>query len=106
MYGWVQDRQRLDRLVDSQYRLITAALLAVALFAGLNYFYFSRPQGRYLHSWDLYHTVMSAEYFGKLGYSKLYECTIVLDAEAEQVYQEVSQIWTCPTSRELPGKKC
>ena len=92
MYGWVQDRQRLDRLVDSQYRLITAALLAVALLAGLNYFYFSRPQGRYLHSWDLYHTVMSAEYFGELGYSKLYECTIVLDAEAEQVYQEVSQI--------------
>lgn len=27
-----------------------------------------------------------------MGYSKLYECTIVLDAEAEQVYQGVSQI--------------
>ena len=78
--------------MGSQYRLITATLLAVALVAVLNYFYFSRPQGRYLHSWDLYHTVMSARYFGELGYSKLYECTIVLDAEAEQVYQGVSQI--------------
>jgi len=40
----------------------------------------------------MFHTVMGAKYFDELGYTKLYECAIVFDAESNQYYQGVDRI--------------
>jgi hypothetical protein len=55
--------------------LALAALLAwtrLGPFAGV----------RKLHVWELYHHVLGAKYFAELGYVRLYDCTLVADAEA------------------------
>jgi hypothetical protein len=38
--------------------------------------------GGYLHVWDSYHYFLGAKYFRELGYTRLYDCTVVADAEA------------------------
>lgn len=35
-----------------------------------------------VHVWELYHHVLGAKYFSELGYTRLYECTLIADAEA------------------------
>lgn len=63
-------------------RLRDGLLLALGLFAGLcwwNLFAFHFPN--YIHNWDAYHYYMGAKYSRELGYTRLYMCTAVADAE-------------------------
>jgi hypothetical protein len=63
-------------------RLRDGLLLALGLFAGLcwwNLFHFHFRN--YIHNWDAYHYYMGAKYFRELGYTRIYMCTAVADAE-------------------------
>jgi hypothetical protein len=60
----------------------TALLLAFVGFAGVLYFYGSRL-GKTHYPWfhDSYHYLLGAKYFPEVGYSGLYGCHLVADAE-------------------------
>jgi len=60
-------------------RMISAALLIAALCSATQYFYGSRNNRTWLHTWDIYHQVIGAKYFSELGYFKIYECTWEID---------------------------
>ena len=70
-----------EQAVARRARAIDMALVLLALFAGVNYFYGLRSGGSWLQRWDLYHTVMSARFFDELRYDGLYECTYVIGGE-------------------------
>lgn len=36
-----------------------------------------------VHVWELYHHVIGAKYFPELGYTRLYECTLIADIQAK-----------------------
>ncbi|MFQ5415716.1 MAG: hypothetical protein ACE5FL_01585 [Myxococcota bacterium] len=64
-------------------RLRDGALVAVALASALawwNFLQFHYP--RHIHVSDTYHYYVGAKYFSELGYTRLYACTAVADAEA------------------------
>ena len=42
----------------------------------------ARRARRCVHVWELYHHVLGAKYFDELGYTRLYDCTLVADVEA------------------------
>ena len=51
--------------------------LAFLCFWNLGHFHFNN----YIHIWEHYHHYMGAKYFRELGYSRLYQCTAIADAE-------------------------
>ncbi|HSC87463.1 MAG TPA: hypothetical protein VLC09_09350 [Polyangiaceae bacterium] len=59
------------------------ALLFIVLSVGV-YFDFGNPNVRYsqyYHRHELYHYYLGAKYFGELGYSRLYDCTLVAEID-------------------------
>jgi hypothetical protein len=68
---------------DQWRRLRDILLLATAAAAALAWIRFA-PIAVLSHShpWDLYHHALGAKYFHELGYTRLYDCTLIADAEA------------------------
>jgi hypothetical protein len=79
--GWVVVARRAPGgLVEQRARRGALVLLAaVSLLAWpnlLNFHYY-----RFVHTWDTFHYYLGAKYFRELGYTRLYSCTAVVDAE-------------------------
>lgn len=73
------DPQAPNRWLRWGDRMITAALLVAALCSATQYFYGSRNNKTWLHTWDIYHQVIGTKYFAELGYFRIYECTWEID---------------------------
>lgn len=73
-------------------RLITGALVVIALLASVNYFYGTRNNGIYVHRWDAFHTVIGVKYFEELGYDDLYKCSYAIDREGPHHFRAVREI--------------
>ena len=73
-------------------RVLTGALVCLALLSSVNYFYGTRNNGVYLHRWDAFHTVMGAKYHSELGYFDLYKCSYALDREGPRHFTKVDKI--------------
>src|SRR5262249_43781758 len=74
---------RLRGRPDAYKRLRDALILALGLLGGAcwwNLFEFHH-EGIYFHAWDAYHYYVGAKYFRELGYTGLYRCTAIADAE-------------------------
>lgn len=92
-------RRRITDARETVGALVLAALTVVAVLAAVAYFYGSRAGGSWLQRWDLYHTAISAKYFDELGYTKLYECTWVLDRAGPRRLPDVDRIRDLSTLR-------
>ena len=53
------------------------ALVAFATYFNFGSFHFDN----YVHGWDVFHYYVGAKYFPELGYTRLYECVAIADAE-------------------------
>lgn len=73
-------------------RLITAALVLVAIISSVNYFYGTRNDGVYVHRWDAFHTVIGVKYHSELGYFDLYKCAYAIDREGPHHFRAVDKI--------------
>lgn len=64
-------------------RLRDALLLVTAASAALAWVRFS-PLALWnrVHVWEFYHHALTAKYFPELGYTRLYDCTLIADVEA------------------------
>jgi hypothetical protein len=68
--GRVEERVRRGALV-------ALALLSLVAWPNLlNFHYYG-----FVHKWDVFHYYMGAKYLPELGYTRLYACTAVVDAE-------------------------
>lgn len=61
-----------------QVRRYALTALSLVVFFEL----FRLPGGAYLHCWEMYHYYVGAKYAPELGYTRLYRCSTVADAEA------------------------
>jgi hypothetical protein len=73
-------------------RVLTGALLVIALLASVNYFVGTRNNGIYLHRWDAFHTVIGVKYHKELGYFDLYKCAYAIDREGPHHFRATRQI--------------
>lgn len=64
-------------------RLRDRLLVATAAAAALAWMRLA-PLGvwNHVHPWELYHHALGAKYFAELGYTGLYDCTLIADVEA------------------------
>lgn len=58
--------------------LLLVGVLSALSFWNLFQFHFYN----YVHTWDFYHYYMGSKYSAELGYSRLYECSAVAEAES------------------------
>ena len=73
---------RLGGRPDAHKRLRDGLLLALGLLGGACWWnLFELQEGTYFHVWDTYHYYVGAKYFRELGYTRLYRCTAIADAE-------------------------
>lgn len=73
LYGYF----RRDKYFD-------AALIVLAVVGFGSFYNYGRfHAGRFTHIWDSYHYFIGGKYFEELGYTRLYECTAVAEAEDE-----------------------
>ncbi|MFO7566490.1 MAG: hypothetical protein R6X02_27860 [Enhygromyxa sp.] len=86
-------------------RLVTAALVVIALLASVNYFYGSRNNGVYVHRWDAFHTVIGAKYHTELGYFDLYKCAYAIDREGPHHFRTVETIRDLHTRKFVPREQ-
>ncbi|MEA1925211.1 MAG: hypothetical protein U9M95_05015 [Candidatus Altiarchaeota archaeon] len=99
-YRWIITKKGLlDTLKKDRNRIVTVFLIIIAITAGINYFYFSRAGGLYIHRWDMYHVIINSKYYEELGYMKLYECSIVFDAESNNYFKDVDTVRDLNTLR-------
>jgi hypothetical protein len=60
-----------------------ALLVVLGILGAAAYFNFGAlHHPNFIHVWDTYHYYVGAKYFPELGYTRLYDCTVVADAEA------------------------
>ncbi len=83
-------------------RLVTAALVFVALLASVNYFYGTRNNGVYVHRWDAFHTVIGVKYHQELGYFDLYKCAYAIDREGPHHFRATKSIRDLRTRKFVP----
>src|SRR4051794_40889272 len=77
-----QRLRRLGRPISP--RTIRAVCIAVTSLAFLGYFDFFNPNTRYEPYYprhDFYHYYLAPNYFGEIGYGRLYPCTAVAEVE-------------------------
>ncbi len=86
-------------------RMISAALLVAALCSATHYFYGSRNNKTWLHTWDIYHQVIGAKYFSELGYFKIYECTWEIDEINSGHFKKVPKMRDIETLEVPPTAK-
>lgn len=100
--GWLLDRVRGDGTLR---RARDVALLGLALATLFAWWHPYRGALRaWLHVGDAYHYYMGAKYFDELGYTRLYACSVVADAEAGLGPRLVrSQIRNLTTNRLEPA---
>jgi hypothetical protein len=71
--------RRPDAIGRRRKRLVALGLAAVALAA---YFHFSDlPGTRRYHGWEMFHYYVGAKYAPELGYTRLYQCAAVAEAD-------------------------
>lgn len=83
-------------------RLITAALVFIALLASVNYFYGTRNTEVYVHRWDAFHTVIGVKYHPELGYFDLYKCSYAIDREGPHHFRTTEEIRDLHTRKFVP----
>lgn len=83
-------------------RMITAALLVAALCSATQYFYGSRNNKTWLHTWDIYHQVIGTKYFKELGYFRIYECTWEIDEMNSGHFKRVPKMRDIETLKTPP----
>lgn len=72
-------RGRAQRL----HRVRSGLLLATALASALAWLRFEPIEAwNRTHIWELYHHALGAKYFEELGYTRLYDCTLIADFDA------------------------
>jgi hypothetical protein len=76
---WLRRRGRSD-LLRRPRDLLLIALAMVGALAWWNFLQFHYPH--YIHFSDTFHYYVGSKYFSELGYTRLYACTAVADAEA------------------------
>ena len=74
------------------HRLGTALLALVALLCTANYFLLGRHPTQFVKAWDVQHAWFGSKYAEELGYFRIYECTLVFDAQLRSAYREVREI--------------
>jgi hypothetical protein len=83
-------------------RVVTAALVFIALLASVNYFYGTRNTEIYVHRWDAFHTVIGVKYHPELGYFDLYKCSYAIDREGPHHFRTVDEIRDLRTRKFVP----
>jgi hypothetical protein len=73
-------------------KVISGALVVIALCASINYFYGTRNNGVYVHRWDAFHTVIGVKYHAELGYFDLYKCAYAIDRAGPHHFRAVKKI--------------
>ena len=73
-------------------RLATALLGLLALASAANYFLLGRHPTQFVKAWDVQHAWFGSKYAPELGYFRIYECTLVFDAQHAGGYRGVSVI--------------
>ncbi len=73
-------------------RLATALLGLVALACTANYFLLGSHPTQFVKAWDVQHTWFGSKYAAELGYFRIYECTLVFDAQHRGGYRDVRVI--------------
>jgi hypothetical protein len=86
-------------------RMISAALLVAALCSATQYFYGSRNNKTWLHTWDIYHQVIGTKYFNELGYFRIYECTWEVDEMNSGHFKRVPKMRDIQTLKIPPTKE-
>src|SRR5262249_38774702 len=71
--------RKRDRVLRRTRDAALAALGVLAFCAYFNFFHFHFDD--FVHQWDVYHYYVGAKYFPELGYTRIYECTTVAEAE-------------------------
>lgn len=67
---------------DAHKKLRDRLLMLTLVVSAATYVnFFSFHFGNFIHGWDTFHYYAGAKYFKELGYSRLYECIAVADAE-------------------------
>jgi hypothetical protein len=74
------------------HRLATALLALVALASAANYFVLGRHPAQFVKAWDVQHAWFGSKYAAELGYFRIYECTLLFDAEHRGAYREVREV--------------
>ena len=66
----------------------------LALISLLSYFYLAGVvcKSNYVNIWDTYHYFLGAKYFQELGYTRLYECTVIASHEDEDWIPRLERI--------------
>ena len=86
-------------------KLVSAALLVAALLSATQYFYGSKNNKTWLHTYDIYHQVLGTRYFAELGYFKLYECTWEIDEANSRHFKRVKKMRDIRTLKVPPIEK-
>lgn len=69
--GFAGARRLADRLL--------AILGVIGALTYINFFFFHFPN--FIHNWEWFHYYIGSKYFKELGYTRLYECVAIADAE-------------------------
>jgi len=65
--------------------LVAVAALSYLAHYNFGHFYYPddqvQPGGGYVQIWDYYHYYVGSKYFRELGYTRLYDCTVIADLD-------------------------
>jgi hypothetical protein len=70
-------------------RALDAALAALAAVGGLGFFVLSAHPQQFVKTWDVQHAYFGAKYARELGYFRIYQCILALDAPAAGFFQGI-----------------
>ncbi len=70
-------------------RGIDAALGVLAAVGGLGFFVLTASPQQFVKTWDVQHTYFGAKYSHELGYFRIYQCILALDANGAGVFRSI-----------------
>ena len=79
-----RDRRVRDRM------LMVLGAFSFLCWWNLGHFHFQN----YVHIWEHYHYYMGSKYFRELGYTRLYQCTVIADSEMGRTHEKVRNLLT------------